>query len=239
MLYLESLCDHLPEDAKIIKGDRVSAASTADQIVASARQTAAQIEQDAKAVFEQEKHRGYEEGCAEADRERQKLIVDTLADVSRYYAKIELGLVSLIEKALQQVLGDIDLHEKALRAIQNSLAWARQQSTVTVRVAPTVASHLRSQVENMKSAYPSIEILDVEEDAKLEEDRYILETNLGAMDVGTETQVLAILKTLTEALTSPNADTYASGNRSIGCSIPDPPPKQHSSLETADKKEAQ
>ncbi|MCC9620366.1 HrpE/YscL family type III secretion apparatus protein [Thalassospira sp. MA62] len=178
--------------ARVVKGGSVDAIAQAKDIIAQAQHEADQIRQDAKDAFEAEKKRGYEAGLAEARLEEAERMLDNVSRTVNYFEKVEHDVVGLVTTAVTKVIGELDSQDRIYRIVRNGLAAVRTQNQVTVRLNPNDADGVKARINDLLGAYPAISYLTVEPDVRLSPGACILETDIGSVEAGIETQLAAI-----------------------------------------------
>ena len=213
MFHIAQYSKHLPRDRAVIKRHEVLAAFTADEIIHQAQADADAIRQAAKLEYQRQKQKGYADGLEEANVERTRWMSEAVAQTADYYTVVETRMVSVVQRAIENVLGQIDEHELLCQSVRQALSWARDQSRITLRVHPGHVERLRSKVDELKSLYPSVEILDIEPDAKLSGRQCFVETEIGSIDAGLDVQFDAVIAALRASLHDPHATTFTNGSK--------------------------
>ena len=189
----------IPEDG-IIKADEYAALLDADGIIKDAETRAAEIIRKAEEQYELRRKEGYETGLVEGQMEIAEKMMDTVAASVDYLSDVEATVVDVVTKSVRRVLGEMDSSERITSVVQNALAVARTQSKVTVRVSPNDLESVQSQLDAITRPYPTITLIDVVADSRLEPGGCILETAIGIVDAGVETQLQAIERSLARAV---------------------------------------
>lgn len=189
----------VPEDG-IIKADEYAALLDADGIIKDAETRAAEIIRKAEEQYELRRKEGYETGLVEGQMEITEKMMDTVAASVDYLSDVEATVVDVVTKSVRRVLGEMDSSERITSVVQNALAVARTQSKVTVRVSPNDLESVQSQLDAITRPYPTITLIDVVADSRLEPGGCILETAIGIVDAGVETQLQAIERSLARAV---------------------------------------
>ncbi|MFO1349193.1 MAG: HrpE/YscL family type III secretion apparatus protein [Gammaproteobacteria bacterium] len=185
---------------RIIKARDYLAYAEAEAIIAAAQQSAAAILADAKAAYEAEKQRGYQDGCEDGKLEAAEQIIDVLGGTVDYYASIEKRTGQLVMQMVRKVLGEFDHETLTLKIVHNALAAVRNQKQVTLRVAPDQAEAVKAKVHTLLAGFPSIHFVDVAADRRLGVGGCILETEIGVVDASVETQLKALERSLAKRL---------------------------------------
>lgn len=187
----------LQSDRRIVKVSDAATVRTAEEIIAAAEAEAARIREEAKAAFEAEKKRGYEEGIQNGKAEIAMMKIDQVDQSVKFMASVEDRMADVVMKALRLFTVEVGDREMVVQIVRKTLsAVIRTQRQVTLRVAPELVETVRSRVEELRTAYPTVETFDVVEDPRLKGPACILETESGVADASVETQLAAIEKSL-------------------------------------------
>ena len=190
----------VPENG-VIKAHEYTAILDAEAIIADAQERAAQIRREAEEEFEKRRQEGFDAGMVEGQMEISEKMMDTIAASVDYLSSLESSVVDIVTKSLRKILGDLSPTDRITSVVQNALAMARTQSKVTVRVSPADLESVRSRLDEITTPYPTITFVDVVSDSRLESGGCILETAIGVVDAGVETQLKAIESALSRSVT--------------------------------------
>ena len=146
----------------------------------------------AQAALEAERRRGYEEGLEIARLEAAERLIDNVAQQVEFFARVETRMVDLVMDAVRAVIFGFDDRERLLAIVRNVLAAARSQKQVTLRLPPDQVPKVRSEVDQLKSEFPGLEVLELVADAQLSGDACVLETEVGVVEASLDTQMSAL-----------------------------------------------
>lgn len=192
----------LQSDRRVVKATDVATAKTAAEIIAAAEAEAARIREDAKVAFEMERKRGYEKGLADGKTEIAMQKLDQVDQSVAFMESVEAKMADVVMKALKSFVVEIGDREMVVQIVRKTMnAVLRTQRQVTLKVAPELVETVRARVSEFRSAYPTVETLDVVEDPRLKGPACVLETEAGVADASVETQLAAIEKSLRKHLT--------------------------------------
>ncbi|MEW4486699.1 HrpE/YscL family type III secretion apparatus protein [Thalassoglobus sp. JC818] len=211
---------HLPTNRKLVKREDVIAALTADQIVAQAEADAAQIRLDAQLEYENQQRQGYEDGLELAKIERTTLMTEAVQQTTAYYAQVEQRMIAVVQRSLHNILGEIDDHQLIYQSVREGLNWARNQSRITLRIHPQHINGLRRRVDELKSLYPSVEIIDLEPDSHMSAHQCVVETEIGSIDASVDAQCEAVIRSLTQSIQDRHSKTFSNGLKNAELSEP-------------------
>jgi len=187
----------LQSDNRVVKASDVATVRSAAEIVADAEAEAARIRAEAKAAFEAEKKRGYEEGIQNGKMEMAMLKLDQVDSSVAFMENVEAKMVDVVMKALKSFVVEVGDREMVVQIVRKTMsAVIRTQRTVTLKVPPELAETVRARVSELRAAFPTIETFDVVEDPRLKGVACILETEAGVADASVDTQLAAIEKSI-------------------------------------------
>jgi len=182
--------------ARLIKAAEWANWQEARDIVAAARQEAERLRLEGEAAFAAEKERGYAQGLLEGRSEHAEQMMDTVLKSIDYIEGLEKGISSLVGEALRKILGSLPPEELIAGVVRQSLALVRGQRRVILRVSPEDEGPLRSRLEEILREYSSIGFVDLQADSRLARGACTLQSDMGVIDAGVETQIRAIINTL-------------------------------------------
>ena len=172
-------------------GDR-QAWADAQAILEHARQQAETIVDGAKAAFEEERARGYAEGCEAALLDQAEKMIETVGRTVEYFASVENEMVELVMRAVRRVVDGFDDKEKVMTVVRNALAVVRNQKQMTLRLHPDEVDIVRERVNELLAIYPGIGYLDITADGRLGRGACILESEIGMVEASLEGQLQAL-----------------------------------------------
>ncbi|MCL2029119.1 MAG: HrpE/YscL family type III secretion apparatus protein [Deltaproteobacteria bacterium] len=182
--------------ARLIKAAEWANYCAAGEIVEEARAYAENMRMKAQEAFEAERRRGYELGESQARQEHAEQIMDTVLKSIEYIEGLEKGISTLVGEALRRILGSMPPEELMGRVVRQSLALVRGQKQVVLRVSPLDEEAIKARLADILSEYSSIAFVDVQADGRLGRGACILQSDMGIIDAGVETQIRAIVNTL-------------------------------------------
>ncbi len=187
----------LQSDRRLVKAADIATAKTAEEIIASAEADAARIREEAKAAFEEEKRRGYEKGLADGKMEIAMQKLDQVDQSVRFMESVEDKMAGVVMKALKSCVVEIGDKEMVVQIVRKTMAAViRTQRQVAIKVAPEMVESVRARVAELRVKYPTIETLDVVEDARLKGPACFLETEAGVAEASVDTQLEAIERSI-------------------------------------------
>lgn len=200
MLRLEKSGIEILPSAQVLKAEEYAAVVDATKLLEAAREEANLIRQEALQEFEKQKKAGYKEGLEIGKAEVSEKMLDCVTQSAVYFSKLEDVLIDLVMRILRKVIGEFDHKDVVESVVKRALESTRNETQVTVRVSPNQAEQLQTKVESLTSAYPKIQVLSIQPDARIPEDGCVLETEMGVVDASLETQFKAIEKSFIKSM---------------------------------------
>lgn len=183
--------------ARIIKAADTASFLEANALLEAARERANAIIRDAETVFEQRKAEGYMRGMEEGRAEQSEKLMETAMAAVAFIEGMERTLVDVVSEALRKVLGDMDANERIVLVVRNALTGIRGQHTVTLRICPDDEPAVRRDIAALLDASGRDNgFLRLVADPRLQRGACLLESELGVVDAGVETQLHVLEKML-------------------------------------------
>ena len=187
----------LQSDRRVVKAADVATVRSAAEIVAAAETQAAQIREDAKAAYEEERKKGYDKGIADGKTEIAMQKLDLVDSSVAFMEDVEEKMSEIVMKALKSCVAEIGDREMVIQIVRKTMAAViRTQRQVTLKVAPELVETVRARVSELTATFPTIETFDVVEDPRLKGSACVLETEAGVADASVESQLAAIERSL-------------------------------------------
>lgn len=187
----------LQSDRRVVKAADVATVRSAAEIVAAAETQAAQIREDAKAAYEEERKKGYDKGIADGKTEIAMQKLDLVDSSVAFMEDVEEKMSEIVMKALKSCVAEIGDREMVIQIVRKTMAAViRTQRQVTLKVSPELVETVRARVSELTATFPTIETFDVVEDPRLKGSACILETEAGVADASVESQIAAIERSL-------------------------------------------
>ena len=187
----------LQSDRRVVKAADVATVRSAAEIVAAAEARSAQIREDAKAAYEEERKKGYDKGIADGKTEIAMQKLDLVDSSVAFMENVEEKMSEIVMKALKSCVTEIGDREMVIQIVRKTMAAViRTQRQVTLKVAPELVETVRARVSELTATFPTIETFDVVEDPRLKGSSCVLETEAGVADASVESQLAAIERSL-------------------------------------------
>ena len=197
MLLLKKQGIEIDSAKRLVKADEVATFASAAEIVAAAEAEAARIVEDAKAVYESERQRGYEQGLAEAKEAILAQKLDLVAESIDYMQSVESEMGGVVMKALRKCVSDIGDEEMTVQVVQKAMAAiVRAQRQVTIRVPADKVQLVKDRMGEILKEFPAVTFTEVIEDPRLSGAACVIETAAGMVESSVDSQLNAIERSI-------------------------------------------
>ncbi|MGY3942345.1 HrpE/YscL family type III secretion apparatus protein [Aeromonas tecta] len=199
--FVEIKSEHLQlaPSQRILRSQDYQSYLSAQALVEAARAQAADIVQEARAVYEQQKTLGWQAGVESARCEQAVLVHQTQLQCQEYYRTVERQMSEVVLQAVRKILHDYDQVALTLKVVREALSLVSNQKQVTIRVHPDQVQAVRDQIAKVHKDFPEIGYLEISADARLDQGGCILETEVGIIDASLDGQLEALSRAMAEA----------------------------------------
>lgn len=200
--FVEIKSEHLQlvPGQRLLRSQDYQSYLSAQALVDAARVQAAEIVQEARAVYEQQQALGWQAGMEQARREQAVLIHQTQLQCQGYYRTVERQMSEVVLQAVRKILHDYDQVALTLKVVREALSLVSNQKQVTVRVPPEQVQAVRDQIARVHKDFPEIGYLEISADARLDQGGCILETEVGIIDASLDGQLEALSRAIETTL---------------------------------------
>lgn len=155
------------------------------------------LEEHKKAIEEEARKKGYEEGISEAKSQYEDLMNEAeiikehaKAEYAEVLAGIEGEAVSLILDIAKKVIGEeVKLNKEAVVIIvKQAIEKCTNKEEVKVRLCPDDYEYLSENMEELTSRVDGLGELELKKDSTLKDGACIVETPYGSIDGGIDTK---------------------------------------------------
>ena len=190
---------------RIVRSANLGAWCQAQQAVQAAREQAQAIVAGAQDALEAARRQGHAQGTGEARREAAQHMAGQIARTDSYFAQVEDRLVTLVMQGIRKIVTGYNDHDRAVHSVRSALAAVRNQKQLTLRVHPDQVQPLKERTSELLRDYPGVDLLDIVPDARLAPDCCVLESDIGVVEAGTESQLCALEAALGKLRNAPQA----------------------------------
>ena len=177
---------------KVVRALELRTLHDAQEAIALANAQADQIREDARALYESERRRGYEEGREEARLEQAEQMIENVSRYVDFFGNVESRMVELVMQALQKIIEGYDDRERVLMTVRSVLSVVRNQKQMTLRVAPAQVDVVKASTNELLADYPGVGYVDIVADSRLQGDACILESEIGLVEASVQGQLAAL-----------------------------------------------
>ncbi len=182
---------------RLVKRAEAQSIAEAMDVLSAAQKEAEDVRQKAQEEFEAQRKLGYEKGLEDG---KEEIAIQKLEQVEKsidYLGSMENKIVEIVLTALKKCVAEIGDRELMVQVIQKAMrAVVRNQQQITVKVSPAMVPVVRARLTEIQAEFPSVNFIDVGEDAKLDDRSCVVETDAGVVDASIETQLDAIEKSI-------------------------------------------
>ena len=197
MLVLRKKTFDVESASSLLPGEDGAALVRADEIIAAAEAEAAQIREEAKAAYEAEKKRGYDDGIADGKAEILMQKLDLVDESVAYMESIEGKVSDIVLKAIRKCISEMDREELVRQIVRKSLqAVVRTQKELVIKVAPDMVPAVKARADQIMADFPTVKFIDVKEDVRLTGAACVVETESGIVEASVEGQIEAIERSI-------------------------------------------
>ncbi len=182
---------------RLVKASEVGQIASAEEILDAARKEAEAIRAAAQEEFNRRHEEGYEKGLKDGKAEIMMQKLDLLESSVKFMEGMEDKMAGIVIKALRKCVDQIGDEELVVQITRKAMrAVVRNQQQITVKVSPAMVPVVRARLTEIQAEFPSVNFIDVGEDAKLADRSCVVETDAGVVDASIETQLDAIEKSI-------------------------------------------
>lgn len=179
---LKEFALRLPEGAGLLAVEDLAPVARASELLAEAEARAAAIVAEARAVFEAEKRRGFEEGLAEARREALQMLIAESRELDAAIRSVDRDLTDIVVSAVRKIVEDFDDVTKAEAVVRTGLRKMRKARRAELQVPRALAPHFRERIGAIVAEFPDCDHVDVVESDELSGSDVVLETAIGRVE---------------------------------------------------------
>lgn len=174
---------------KIISSQDMRLVLDAGAYLSDARRIHGEAKEAVRKAQAEGREQGYREGFDRGRNEALAQLVDAIGQVRQRLVASDEELAAIVLSAVEQMLGEMDASEAALRCVRRALDDASSDVWAILRVSPDDLADVEAGLRALPltSAWP--EIKSVEPDPLLKRGEIILETPKGRVHVGLRQQL--------------------------------------------------
>lgn len=174
---------------KILTPADMQAVVEAGRFLAQARDVNGKARQAVADAEAEGRARGHKEGFDKGRTEALAELVDAVDRARQRLAASDEELAEIVLAAVEQMVGEIEEKEIAVRCVRRALQDAAGDIWAIVRVSADDHPQVQAALQNLPMDTPAPEIRSVEADPLLKKGEIILETPKGRIHVGLRQQL--------------------------------------------------
>lgn len=148
------------------------------------------------ALVEQAREKGYQEGLKAGEAEsREQLLALNLKSID-YIKAFEHQACEIVQDVLQRILGQIDQTSLIQSLVTTAIKAVETEQQIKLIVSVEDVKAVKVRVGHYLELYPNIERIDVIADSKMQARSCRIETPVGVVDAGLNTQLKALQHSL-------------------------------------------
>ena len=176
------------------------ARTCAKEIMAKAEAEADQILGQARLEYSRQTQKGYQKGVETAKQDMSTQISTTALHVERYLAEMEEKTVQLVMNIVNKIIGAMDQEPLIRRLVKKSLDLMKNHRQLILKVAPVHLDHINLFLRNLEAEAGFSIRMEIKSDHRMNAGDLILESDMGIVDAGLETQLAVIEQALAKCL---------------------------------------
>lgn len=206
MLLVKKESFELSAPSRLVKAADVNAVADCEAVIAAAEAEAARLVEAAKAAFEEERRKGYEQGLADVQAEVTRRKLELAEDSAAFMQSVEEKMAEIVMKSLRKCVDELGDRELVIQIVKKVMrAVVRNQRQIALRVAPDMVSVVKNRMSGILADYPLLDEVDVQEDPRLKGSACVVETAAGIADASVDTQLAAIEQSIKRRFSRANA----------------------------------
>ncbi len=174
---------------KILSPSEMKAVVDAGSLLAQARDMNARTRETVAAAEAEGRTRGYQEGFDRGRTEALGELIDAVDRARQRLSASDEELAEIVLAAVEQMIGELDEKDAALRCVRRALADAAADIWAVVRVSSDDHAHVQAGLQTLPLTANWPEIKAIEADPLLKRGEIILETPKGRIHVGLRQQL--------------------------------------------------
>lgn len=184
---------HVRPGVKVLKAPEAAAWMDGRRMLEETRTQCDALLRKAEGEVQDMRRQGYEEGHEEGRLEYAEKMLETVLSSVEFIESIETRLVDVVSQTVRKIVGDMDDDTRIVRVVRQALQTVRQQQRVTLRVAVADEKPLAEALAPLLQATPgAAAFLHLLPDPRLPRGSCLLESDMGVVDAGLETQLKAL-----------------------------------------------
>lgn len=179
-------------NCKVLKASEYQQYQEAETLIDAAQTESENIIERAKAAYQSECERGYQEGLQKAQAEQVEHMVNVVGKTIDYLGSIEDTLADVLMSGVKKIINDFDDTALAVSLVKSGLQHIRNEKQVVVRIPPEQFDEVQQAMTEILQVYRGIGFVDVVPDPRLSAGECIMESDIGVIDTSVSVQLEAL-----------------------------------------------
>lgn len=206
MLLVKKESFELSAPSRLVKAAEVNTVCESQAVIAAAEAEAARLVEAARAAFEEERRKGYEQGLADVQAEVTRRKLELAEDSAAFMQSVEEKMAGIVMKSLRKCVDELGDRELVVQIVKKVMrAVVRNQRQIALRVAPDMVAVVKNRMSEILADYPLLDEIDVQDDPRLKGSACVVETAAGIADASVDTQLAAIEQSIKRRFSRDNA----------------------------------
>lgn len=161
----------------------------ATQFQIETRRILGRVQQEAAEARDAARQEGYDEGYAEGVRSAMEDMAEAVQNVRAALLSAENDLAAIVLTAIEKMIGSLEPHDLARRAVIRALKDATDAVWVSIHVAPEDHPSIARDTAELSNAAGGASIRSIQSDPLLKPGEMLIETPKGRIHVGLRQQM--------------------------------------------------
>ncbi|WDE08619.1 hypothetical protein SG34_032380 [Thalassomonas viridans] len=161
-------------------------------VEAYSKQRAKKRYKSVDALVEEERSKGYQAGLKAGEKEAASKVLALNLSAIAYLKAFEQQAGEIIQDALQRILGEMDQDTLIQSLVGTAIKAVETEQQIKIIVSYHDVKAVKARVEHWLEQYPNIERINVIADNQMAAKSCRLETPIGVVDAGLQTQLKAL-----------------------------------------------
>jgi type III secretion protein L len=172
---------------RIIPAENFGQIREAAQILAAARQDAAQSQATLAAASEQAAQNGYRDGFEQGVRDAAARLAASLGKAEQ---EIDSWVEAVVLKSVGLILGSMEADERTRRLVRHAISQTAEAQEIALHVAPEDAAMIAQAIADIDHR------ITIETDPLMSAGEIVLETSAGRSQIGLKDQLATVIEAL-------------------------------------------
>ncbi|MBB4293114.1 type III secretion protein L [Rhizobium leguminosarum] len=175
---------------RIIPAENFGQIREAAQILAAARQDAAQSQATLAAAGEQAAQHGYRAGFEQGVRDAAARLAASLGKAEQEISNLDGWIETVVLKSVGLILGSMEADERTRRLVRHAISQTAGAEEIALHVAPEDAAMMARAIADLDHR------ITIEADPLMSSGEIVLETSAGRSQIGLKDQLAAVIEAL-------------------------------------------